>query len=84
MSPNSPPFDQPSVLIDNTDHDDGRRRDDRSNTKATMTAQEVQSTRDDFERLFGVDEHSYEQPTTTRRELWSYYLYYNGITSNSF
>ncbi len=83
MSPNSPPFDQPSVLIDNTDHDDGRRRDDRSNTKATMTAQEVQSTRDDFERLFGV-EHSYEQPTTTRRELWSYYLYYNGITSNSF
>lgn len=31
----------------------------------------------DFERLFRAEE-SYEQPTTTRRELWSYYLYYNG------
>jgi hypothetical protein len=78
MSPNSHPSNQPSILIGNTDHDDGRQHDERSNTKATITAQEVQSTRDDFERLFGVDEHSYEQPTTTRRELWSYYLYYNG------
>ncbi|GAQ04298.1 hypothetical protein ALT_1619 [Aspergillus lentulus] len=65
-------------MIHNTDHDDVRQRDEGSNIKATITAQEVQSTRDDFERLFGVDEHSYEQPTTTRRELWSYYLYYNG------
>jgi hypothetical protein len=78
MSPNSHPSNQPSILIGNTDHDDGRQHDEGSNTKATITAQEVQSTRDDFERLFGVDEHSYEQPTTTRRELWSYYLYYNG------
>ncbi|OQE46700.1 hypothetical protein PENCOP_c001G08446 [Penicillium coprophilum] len=31
-----------------------------------------------YERLFGVDEDSYEQPTTSRKELWSYYLYYNG------
>lgn len=32
----------------------------------------------EYERLFGVDEDAYEQPTTTRKELWSYYLYYNG------
>ncbi|KAH8426916.1 uncharacterized protein LDX57_004639 [Aspergillus melleus] len=31
----------------------------------------------DFERLFRAEE-AYEQPTTSRRELWSYYLYYNG------
>lgn len=33
---------------------------------------------EEYERLFGVDEEAYEQPTTTRKELWSYYLYYNG------
>ncbi|KAJ5594855.1 uncharacterized protein N7459_001063 [Penicillium hispanicum] len=32
----------------------------------------------EYEQLFGVDEDAYEQPTTTRKELWSYYLYYNG------
>lgn len=31
-----------------------------------------------FEHLFGTDEDAFEQPTTSRRELWSYYLYYNG------
>jgi hypothetical protein len=35
-------------------------------------------TLQEYERLFGVDEDAYEQPTTTRKELWSYYLYYNG------
>lgn len=35
-------------------------------------------TLEEYERLFGVDEDAYEQPTTTRKELWSYYLYYNG------
>lgn len=35
-------------------------------------------TLEEYERLFGVDEEAYEQPTTTRKELWSYYLYYNG------
>ncbi|EKV07340.1 Atg22B-2p [Penicillium digitatum] len=25
-----------------------------------------------------LEEDAYEQPTTTRKELWSYYLYYNG------
>lgn len=33
---------------------------------------------EEYERLFAVDEDAYEQPTTTRKELWSYYLYYNG------
>lgn len=40
-------------------------------------------TLEEYERLFGVDEDAYEQPTTTRRELWSYYLYYNGESSGS-
>ncbi|KAK7561016.1 hypothetical protein IWX47DRAFT_889115 [Phyllosticta citricarpa] len=31
-----------------------------------------------FEALFGTDEDAFDQPTTTRKELWSYYLYYNG------
>ncbi len=30
-----------------------------------------------YEQLFGADEDDFEQPTTTREELWSYYLYYN-------
>jgi hypothetical protein len=38
-------------------------------------------TLEEYERLFGVDEDAYEQPTTTRKELWSYYLYYNGRKS---
>ncbi|KAI9650032.1 hypothetical protein NHQ30_000045 [Ciborinia camelliae] len=31
-----------------------------------------------YEQLFGIDEESSDQPTTTRKELWSYYLYSNG------
>ncbi len=30
-----------------------------------------------YKQLFGADEDAFEQPTTTRKELWSYYLYYN-------
>lgn len=30
-----------------------------------------------YEQLFGADEDAFDQPTTTRKELWSYYLYYN-------
>ena len=30
-----------------------------------------------YEKLFGADEDAFVQPTTTRKELWSYYLYYN-------
>lgn len=38
----------------------------------------IREDQEEFENLFGVDENAYEQPTTTRKELWSYYLYYNG------
>ncbi|KAE8345236.1 hypothetical protein BDV24DRAFT_178705 [Aspergillus arachidicola] len=34
-------------------------------------------SRDDLDHLFRAEE-DYDQPTTTRKELWSYYLYYNG------
>lgn len=33
-----------------------------------------------YEQLFGADEDAFDQPTTTRKELWSYYLYYNVST----
>ncbi|APA15368.1 hypothetical protein sscle_14g101380 [Sclerotinia sclerotiorum 1980 UF-70] len=38
----------------------------------------IKDSLDKYEKLFGIDEESSNQPTTTRRELWSYYLYYNG------
>lgn len=31
-----------------------------------------------YSQLFSADEDTFDQPTTTRKELWSYYLYYNG------
>ena len=51
--------------------------------QVTMPQQQPQPNRDEYERLFGVDELLDEQPTTTRRELWSYYLYYNGESTCS-
>lgn len=54
---------------------------EKDNTTVEVTTAEqdqIRSNLEEFERLFGVDEESYEQPTTTRKELWSYYLYYNG------
>lgn len=45
---------------------------------AATTTQARNTTLEEYERLFAVDEDAYEQPTTTRKELWSYYLYYNG------
>lgn len=45
---------------------------------AAAEHEQLLSNLQEFERLFDVDEDAYEQPTTTRRELWSYYLYYNG------
>lgn len=47
----------------------------------TATAQ-LQVSLEEYERLFGVDEDACEQPTTTRKELWSYYLYYNGMETS--
>lgn len=46
--------------------------------KETMPQQPTQPNRSEYERLFGIDDFLDEQPTTSRRELWSYYLYYNG------
>jgi hypothetical protein len=46
--------------------------------KETMPQQPTQPSRDEYERLFGIDDLLNDQPTTSRRELWSYYLYYNG------
>ncbi|OJJ51539.1 hypothetical protein ASPZODRAFT_88026 [Penicilliopsis zonata CBS 506.65] len=39
---------------------------------------QIRSNVEEVERLVGADGDSYEQPTTTRKELWAYYLYYNG------
>ncbi|KAJ5208901.1 hypothetical protein N7449_003280 [Penicillium cf. viridicatum] len=47
-------------------------------TVDVTSAAQPHSTLEEYEQLFGVDEDAYEQPTTTRKELWSYYLYYNG------
>lgn len=57
-------------------------KDNTTQVEVTMAEQErIRSNLEEFERLFGVDEEAYDQPTTTRKELWSYYLYYNGIMS---
>ena len=42
-----------------------------------VKAKQIQENLKEFEQLFGADKDAFEQPTTTRRELWSYYLYYN-------
>ncbi|KAL4916293.1 hypothetical protein BDW62DRAFT_186471 [Aspergillus aurantiobrunneus] len=39
--------------------------------------EQTETDQDEFDRLFRAERDS-EAPTTTRRELWSYYLYYNG------
>lgn len=47
-----------------------------------VTSSHSHHTLEEYAQLFGADEDAYEQPTTTRTELWSYYLYYNGAVSN--
>lgn len=41
-------------------------------------AKQIRENLKRYEQLFGASEDAFEQPTTTRKELWSYYLYYNG------
>ncbi|OBT71024.1 hypothetical protein VF21_10128 [Pseudogymnoascus sp. 05NY08] len=41
-------------------------------------AKDIKENLRKYEQLFGTDEDAFEQPTTTRKELWAYYLYYNG------
>ncbi|KAJ5601563.1 hypothetical protein N7510_011097 [Penicillium lagena] len=55
-----------------------RRRSNASKNGAAVEVTQNPPALQEYERLFGVDEDAYEQPTTTRRELWAYYLYYNG------
>jgi hypothetical protein len=42
-----------------------------------LSKRELKENLEQYEQLFGADEDAFEQPTTTRKELWSYYLYYN-------
>ena len=49
--------------------------------EVAVTPSPPRNTLQEFERLFGVDEDVFEQPTTTRKELWAYYLYYNGLSA---
>jgi hypothetical protein len=39
--------------------------------------QKLKENLEQYEQLFGADEDAFDQPTTSRKELWSYYLYYN-------
>ncbi|KAL2813172.1 autophagy-related protein 22-like protein [Aspergillus granulosus] len=39
--------------------------------------EQTQADQEEYEHLFRAED-SHDAPTTTRRELWSYYLYYNG------
>jgi hypothetical protein len=41
---------------------------------------QIKENLEKYEQLFGADEDAFVQPTTTRKELWSYYLYYNVST----
>lgn len=43
----------------------------------TDKASQIKENLQKYEQLFGTDEDAFDQPTTTRKELWSYYLYYN-------
>ena len=42
-----------------------------------LKAKQIRENLAKYEQLFGADEDAFDQPTTTRKELWSYYLYYN-------
>ncbi|PSS10509.1 hypothetical protein M430DRAFT_108317 [Amorphotheca resinae ATCC 22711] len=43
-----------------------------------MKTKQIKENLEKYEQLFGADEDAFVKPTTTRKELWSYYLYYNG------
>ncbi|TVY80823.1 Autophagy-related protein [Lachnellula suecica] len=52
---------------------------EREEAKAKHIEQNLQK----YQQLFEADEDAFNQPTTTRKELWSYYLYYNGSGTKS-
>jgi hypothetical protein len=47
-------------------------------TEHPPTLEQIEADQDEYDRLFTAEVDSFDVPTTTRRELWSYYLYYNG------
>lgn len=47
-------------------------------TEDPPTLEQIEADQDEYDRLFTAEVDSLDVPTTTRRELWSYYLYYNG------
>jgi hypothetical protein len=40
-----------------------------------LNKKKLKENLEQYEQLFGADEAAFPQPTTTRKELWSYYLY---------
>lgn len=46
-------------------------------TEDELQTKQIKENLQKYEQMFGVDEDAFDQPTTTRKELWSYYLYYN-------
>lgn len=67
-----------SSKVDQMNGEEGPKPDAAAVKVAATTTPQTRNTLEEYERLFGVDEDAYEQPTTTRKELWAYYLYYNG------
>lgn len=47
-------------------------------------ADRIKKNLDKYQKLFGIDEDTSDQPTTTRKELWSYYLFCNVSASPLF
>lgn len=65
-----------STIENHSDREQNSKKD--VDVEVDITPSQPRHTLEEYERLFAVDEDAYEQPTTTRKELWSYYLYYNG------
>lgn len=66
-------------MASSTDHEAAGGQVFKDATVDEVVVTQPRDTQQEYERLFGVDEDAYDQPTTTRKELWSYYLYYNGM-----
>ncbi|KAF9889024.1 hypothetical protein FE257_008001 [Aspergillus nanangensis] len=66
---------QEGVSVDNTNHA-GKAAISHDKIPPPDTSARAPTT-DEIDRLFRAED-TYAQPTTTRKELWSYYLYYNG------
>lgn len=43
-----------------------------------VDSNQLRNNNEQYSRLSSAGEDAYQQPSTTRKELWSYYLYYNG------